>query len=316
MQGQYGRGSDVYEYRVCVADDCKDENMVLCEGLRLHNYNPIPAFTGAEVLSVCAEENVDLVLLDIGLPDIDGREVCKRLKENHKTMDIPVVFVTARGSDEDVREGFELGAVDYIAKPYNLPMVMISVGTAMRTRHLSRFLDTPPELIHDTVYTDQLTGLRNRRYLYERLEEEAAKAARYDFPLSCIMLDVDDVAGSDEDASAMLEDMLVEIAMAMRSNSRFYDILARYDGAQFAAVLPHAPQDDALQYARRIREELSAATFAEPALPSQADVSFGIVTCRNGAARSADQLLGEAMRNLLKASTQPGERLVATEVSR
>lgn len=303
-------------YRVCVADDCVDEVTILCEGLKLHNYEVVSAFSGEQALAACEEGAVDLLLLDIGLPDIDGHEVCKRLKQNPKTADIPVIFVTAKGSATDVAVGYQLGAVDYIAKPYNLPMVMVSVGMAMRTKYVSSFADRCPELLEDPVYTDQLTGLRNRRFLLERLQEEVEKAHRYNYPLSCLMLDVDDVKGEDEElGAASLDDVLVEIAMAMRSSSRNYDILARYEGPLFAAVLPHAPLKDAVSYAKKIRDEVSSITFCDPSFPTRARLNFGIVSCRNGSAKGAEQVLGEAMRNLLRASTHPNTSIVGRDLN-
>lgn len=306
----------MHSYRVCVADDCVDEVSVLCEGLKLHNYDAVASFTGQQALDRCSEGGIDLLLLDIGLPDINGFEVCKRLKQNPKTADIPIIFVTAKGSASDVSQGYDLGAVDYIAKPYNLPMVMISVGMAMRTKFMSGLLDNPSELIEDTVYTDLLTGLRNRRFLIERLQEEVEKAHRYDYPLSCLMLDVDEIRGEDEElGAASLDDLLVEIALAMRSASRNYDILARFEGPMFAAVLPHAPLKDAVSYAKKIEEEISCTTFCDPSFPTRARLNFGIVSCRNGSAQGAEQVLGEAMRNLLRASTHPKSRIFGRDLN-
>lgn len=306
----------MHSYRVCVADDCVDEVTVLCEGLKLHNYEAVAAFSGQQAIETCERGEIDLLLLDIGLPDIDGYAVCTRLKENPKTSDIPIIFVTAKGSAKDVARGFKLGAVDYIAKPYNLPMVMVSVGMAMRTRFVSGLLDSPPELLEDSVYTDQLTGLRNRRFLIERLQEEVEKAHRYDYPLSCLILDVDDIKGEDEElGSASLDDVLIEIAFAMRSASRNYDILARFEGPLFAAVLPHAPLKDAVSYARKIQGEISSTTFCDPSFPTHARLNFGIVSCRNGSAKGAEQVLGEAMRNLLRACTNPKTRIIARDLN-
>ncbi len=303
------------QYRVCVADDCADEAVLLCEGLRLNNYEAAAAATGREAINLCRRGGIDLLLLDVGLPDIDGYEVCRQIKDDPKTKDIVVIFVTAKGSPADVSRGYALGATDYIAKPYNLPIVMIRVDCAMRTRHLMDSLSGVTEYVRDTVYTDHLTGLRNRRYLLERLQEEVEKAHRYDYPVSCLIVDVDEVLPVDADmGTAPMDDLLVEIALAMRNSSRNYDILARYEGAMFAAVLPHAQLKDAISYAKKLQDEITSTTFSDPSWPTQARLSFGIVSCRNGSTRGAEHLLREAMLNLFQANTRSADHIVARDL--
>lgn len=314
VKGQWG--SNVKSWRVCVADDDYDAASVLVQGLQANNYEAVAVHTGEEALRVCTEGNVDLLLLDVGMPDVDGYDVCRRLKEGQTTRDMPVVFVTVRGSDEDVNRGYTLGAADYIVKPYNLPIVMLRIDAVMRTRQVADHIRSHPDPIFDTAYTDLLTGLRNRRYLMERLQEEVEKAHRYNHPVSCIVLEVDDVNGVEEDmGAAPLDDILVEVAMTLRNESRTYDILARYDGSIFVAVLPYSPLKEAMCYARKILNQIDSITFNDPCFPTEAKVSMGVVSCRNSRAVGADQVLGEAMKNLLKAKSKPEQRLVAVDLN-
>ncbi len=299
-----------------MADDCVDETAVLCEGLRLTDYDAVPAYSGEEALEICGRGDIDLILLDVGMPDVDGYEVCQRLKLNPKTADIAVIFVTARGTARDITKGYALGALDYIAKPYNLPMVMVSVASALRMREATGFSEPTSDSFNDTAYTDELTGLRNRRFLLERLQEEVEKAHRYDYPVSCMVVDLDAVEAVDNElGAASMDDLLVEVAMMLRNLSRNYDILARYDGGLFAAVLPHTLIEDAVSYASKIQREISATTFSDPCFPTKAELNVGIATCRNGAARGANQILGEAMRSLLQASTVADHRIVARDLN-
>lgn len=303
------------QFTVCVADDCTDENDLLCMGLRLHNYQTLAAYNGRDALDLCRNGQADIVLLDVDLPDMDGYEVCRQLKADPATADLPVIFITAHNDAENVIQGYNLGAVDFIGKPFNLPVVMIRIEAIMRTLQSRDELPPADDMI-DTAYTDQLTGLRNSRFLLERLQEEVEKAHRYDYPVSCLVLDVDEMKAVDAElGTAALDDILVEIAMAMRSSSRNYDILARYDGALFAAVLPHALIEEAIRYAQKINEEISTTTFNDPCFPTQANLRFGIVSCRNGAARGADHILGEAMRGLLKAKSYEDKHLHAKDLN-
>ena len=299
-------------YRVCVADDAVDSAEVLRQGLELNDYRAFAVNTGEEAVAICKQESIDLILLDICLPDISGYEVCKRLKEDPETRDVVVVFVTVKGSQEDIALGFQLGASDYITKPYNLPMVMIRVDAALRARETQEVLRSQSEGLLDGSYTDHLTGLRNRRFLLERLQEEVEKAHRYDFPVSCVVFDVEDISAVDDELGPVsLDDLLVEMAMSLRNYTRTYDVLARYDGTTFAAVLPHTPLDQAVGYASKILEEVDSTTFSDPSFPTMARMSCGVTCCQNGTAYGAEYVLGEAMRGLLQAKSQPDERMIA-----
>jgi len=205
---------------------------------------------------------------------------------------------------------------DYITKPYNLPMVIIRVEALIRKRFNVKCMNGIDEPLGDTSYTDELTGLRNRRYLLERLQEEVEKAHRYNFPVSCVVFDVDEVKALDDELGAVsLDDLLVELAMAMRNYSRTFDILARYDGTMFAAVLPHVDLARAVQYAEKIRSEVENTTFADPCFPSKTRLSAGIIACKNGSARGAEAVLAEAMQMLLAAQSSNGVRVRARNLS-
>lgn len=302
-------------YRVLVADDCQDEATILCEGLFLNNYQAVAVYNGTDALERSRQGDIDLILLDVSMPDITGYEVCEQLKQDPQTRDIPVIFVTAKGTTDDVKHGYSLGAVDYIAKPYNLPMVIVRVESVMRTRQMDSNSHEDREGLVDNVYTDQLTGLRNRRFMMERLQEELDKSIRYQYPVSCVVLDVEDVIAMDEEAGASsLDDLLVEIAMTMRACSRSYDILARYDGAMFVAVLSHASLQDSICYANKVQEEVSSSIFTDPSFPTQVSLSFGIVCSNNGALSTAEGMLGEAMQRLFRAKSQNGQSIHAEEV--
>ncbi|MDP7640001.1 MAG: response regulator, partial [Candidatus Hydrogenedentes bacterium] len=117
--------------KVCVVDDDIGATTVLCDGLRLNGYEAVGVYSGADALKVCAEGGIDLVLLDILMPVMDGYEVFENLNSNEATTHIPVIFVSAKDGEADVQKGLRLGAVEYITKPYNLPMVMVRVEAAL-----------------------------------------------------------------------------------------------------------------------------------------------------------------------------------------
>lgn len=299
--------------RVCVVDDNADVAAVLCEGLRRNQYAAVSAGTGEEALEVCSKESVDLVLLDVCLPDINGYEVCERLKANEATAEIPVIFCTVKGEEDDIARAYSLGATDYITKPFNLPMVMVRVNAALREKKETE--DLVNEDMPGASYTDRVTGLRTRSYLLERLQEEVLKAHRYNYPVSCVVFDVDEITAQDESRGPVpTEELLVELAMTMRNHSRSYDILARYDGTVFSSVLPHCPLEDARVYAQKIMDEVNATTFADLCYPTTVRMCVGIASCQNGSALGAEGIFGEAMQGLLQAKSRSDECIVARQL--
>ena len=303
--------------RVCVADDNRQACSVLARELRLHAYDTIEAYSGQEALTACGGGDVDLVLLDINMPDLDGFQVCEQLKQAPETSSIPVVFVTARGEPSAIERGMQLGALDYITKPYNLPMVLVRVESVLAENSLKRPVLRNYTSVLDSVYTDNVTGLRNSRYFMERLQEEADRAHRYDFPISVVVFDVIDFHQLDDSTHHLpMEDLLAEVAMGMRSHSRTYDVLSRYDDSVFAALLPHAPLSQALGYCEKIIDEFDYTTLSEPKRPTRATLTAAAVTCQRSPIRRADSIFAEAMRTLLQAQSIDGRRVVGRELPR
>ncbi len=302
-------------YRVCVADDSPEVTAMLCHSLERYNYEVVGAGNGEEALAACAEGKVDLILLDIAMPGIDGYEVCKRLKADPVTRDIEVIFVTAKDAPEDRSYGMSLGAAAYITKPFNLPMVMVHVDGALRKRAIQQHIRANPDVVAEVPHTDLLTGLRTRHYLLQRLQEEVEESHRYHFPLSCAVFDVDTISPVDAGRGTMpIDDLLVDIAIILRSNTRACDVIGRCDQTEFAVILPHTPLDSGLSFARRILDDVSTTTFATPSYPTRATLSGAVVACCNGAATGADFVFSEAMRGLLKAKSLSDGRLIARDL--
>ena len=312
--GQFG-GEMSRRITVCVTDDDAAVASSLCDGLREFGFDAIEAHSGPEAIEVCTKNDVDLILLDIAMPDMDGFEVCDALKTSPETDDIIVIFVTGKNDPEDVAKGYKMGAADYITKPFNLPMVMVRVESALTNKRVQEEKPLEHEGVLDLAYTDQLTGLKNRRFLMERLAEEADKAKRHNLPLSCLIMDVDDISPVDADSGSIsVDDLLAEVAMTLRTYTRTYDVLSRYDGTMFAVLLPHTPLSDATEYASKILNEVDATIYSDPNMPTKASMSVGIVTCGNGGPSDAEEIFGEAMRTLLKAKSMSGERIATCDL--
>jgi diguanylate cyclase (GGDEF)-like protein len=291
---------------ICVIDDETLMTDLLCEGLKAYDFEAIGINSGDKAVETCIEHDVALVLLDVTMPGMDGHQVCQALKSNPKTKHITVIFVTAKDNPADHEIGFDLGAVDYITKPFNLPMVMLRVEAALRMQHHDDPGALDMELSQNSVDTDLLTGLKNQRFLMERFQEELDKSHRYDFPVSCVILDVDTLQAKDnEKGTVKIDDLLPEIAMEIRSFTRSYDILARFDGTLFVAVLPHTDLAQATEYGTKIMRDIDATTFSDPNFPTKAAISVAITAISNGVITDANRAFGETMKTLLQAKSQP-----------
>lgn len=293
--------------RICVVDDEAALTEILCEGLQAHDFETYPSNSGDDALKVCQEQDIDLVLLDVNMPNMNGYDVCKALKSNPKTEDIAVIFVTGKGQPEDHEIGFNLGAVDYITKPFNLPMVMVRVEAALRMKPASRSADIlDSDIMSNISETDALTGLRSQRFLMDRFQEEIDRSSRFNFPVSCVIIDVDTILPRDEGKGPVdVKDLLSEIAMELRGYTRSYDVLARFEGTLFVAILPHTDMSQAMEYGTKIMKDIDATTFSDPNFPTKAAVSVAVTTLQDGVIATADRAFGETMKTLLQAKSMP-----------
>jgi len=221
--------------RVLIVDDQPANIRVMAELLQ-GEYELFFATSAAKALEVVAANDIELVLLDVVMPDMDGFETCRRLKADEKTARIPVIFVTAREETHDETRGFEAGAVDYIIKPIVPPIVRARVRT-----HLE--LKRARDLLERMASIDGLTGIANRRQLDTFLAQEWKRAAGSGSPISMAIIDVDHFKHfNDTYGHAKGDECLRTIAQALRGVARrTSDLVARYGGEEFAIVLPDTP---------------------------------------------------------------------------
>lgn len=237
--------------RILVVDDQPANIQTLYQVLK-GEYDVSMATDGSQALAQCLRRAPDLVLLDVVMPGIDGFEVCRRLKLDPATRDIPVIFVTARDSPEDETLGLEVGAVDFIAKPVSPPVVRARVRT-----HVA--LKRQTDLLRSLAFNDGLTGVANRRWFDERLQVEWLRCKRNQLPLSLILLDLDHFKPYNDCYGHQAgDDCLRAVAAAMKARlGRPADLLARYGGEEFVCLLPETP----LEGARAKADDLGRAVF-------------------------------------------------------
>ena len=297
--------------RILIVDDEKMNLKVLADLLK-DEYAPILARSGEQALQhALGDSPPDLILLDVVMPKMGGYEVIKILKNNEKTNNIPVIFVTARNSIEDEEHGLKLGAVDYITKPYSSPVVKIRVRNHLRLVHQYRLLD---QLAH----LDGLTEIPNRRRFEEVFQKEWTRSARNGTPFSLAMIDVDFFKQyNDHYGHAMGDLTLQKIAKALdRGIKRPADLIARYGGEEFVMVLPETDAAAARVVADRTLQKVADLNIPHKyskAAP-HVSVSIGLVTIYIGNNNLPQTFLKTADQNLYLAKENGRNRIVASVI--
>ena len=210
------------------------------------NYHIKVAMNGEQCLQIAqSTPQPDLILLDVEMPDMDGYEVCQRLKASPETASIPVIFVTGLQEDKDEELGLELGAVDYITKPIRPAIVAARVNTHI-TLKLQR------DELNNLAFYDQLTGLYNRHFLFDIATKKVARALRHKDDLWLMMIDIDHFKAVNDTYGHPMGDLILkEVAQRLNSENRTEDIVARFGGEEFVVILDPCSKADALKKAQQ-----------------------------------------------------------------
>ena len=243
---------------VLIVDDSSSNIKTLGEIIR-SECNIIFARRGKDALALAQKMRPDLILLDVMMPEMDGYEVCARLKQNKFTEMIPVIFVTSLDSEDDEQKGLELGAIDYIIKPFHPSIVQMRIRNHLelvRYRNKLKLLST----------TDGLTGIANRRRFDDQVHIEWDRALREREPVSFIFLDIDNFKKyNDYFGHIQGDECLRTIAQTIQQiHKRDTDIIARYGGEEFAIVLPNTDLIGAGACAKRLAEHIETLSLPHP----------------------------------------------------
>lgn len=296
--------------KILIVDD-EPINIRILYQLFNEDYQVFMATSGAQALSVCRDQRPDLVLLDVVMPTLDGFEVCRQLKSDEATSDIPVIFVTAHDDAIAETRGLDAGAVDFISKPIVPKVVRARVRT-----HLT--LKRQADQLRRFALRDGLTGLFNRRYFDERLTTEWRRARRNGTPLSLVMIDVDCFKAYNDGYGHLAgDDCLRTVSEAISGAARRGgDVAARYGGEEFACILPETPASGAATLAERIVQKVRGLGLPHAGSP------FGLVTISAGVASktprsggSEGQLLKLADEQLYRAKAGGRSRMEQAELS-
>ncbi len=268
------------------------------EGLDIYS-----AYDGKQALEMAGAIQPDLLLLDVEMPEIDGWEVCRLLKTDGRTRDIPIIFLTAEADLAQKIRGLELGAVDYVTKPCDPAELKARVRSALRTKELI-------DLLSERAMIDGLTGLRNRRYFDQRLATELSGVKRHSMPLACVIADIDHFKQfNDQYGHAVGDAVLKQTARVLMETARAEDVVCRYGGEEFVVLLPGTLLDPAMAFAERVRARLSSEILPYRGGGLQVTASFGVAA---STITGPDELVAAADRALYDAKHAGRDRVCAS----
>ncbi len=317
---------------ILIVDDNLANLRLLTDILGDLGYRVRPARNGELALMNAQAAPPDLILLDIKMPDMDGYEVCKQLKANPLTRDIPVIFISAIGQIEEKVKAFTFGGVDYITKPFQVEELLARVKTHLGMYSLQQQLSTANSRLQDSndklkaeiekriqiqailqvlATTDDLTNLLNRRHFFELAEKELTRAKRYQQHFSLLIMDLDNFKAINDKYGHLSGDRVLHlVARCIRQNSRNVDISGRYGGDEFVILLPETEPAFTQVFAERLCQIIPAELKAMEEITIPITLSIGIANYSGESDITFDNLLDRADEALYEAK-QAGRNQLA-----
>ena len=294
--------------KVLIADDdplCVEALLIL---LGTEPMELAPAFSGREALSKIADWQPDIVLLDVGLPDLSGYEVCTRVKSDPATRDTTIMFLTGMTETRDEAHGLQLGAVDYITKPVQLAILKARLKVHIELKRKTRLLETQAML-------DSLTHVPNRRFFDNVLEQEWNRCSRFGHTLSVMMIDIDFFKQYNDFYGHLEGDNCLQMVAELLQYGlkRSTDLLARFGGEEFIVLLPQSDSAEVLVMAEHLRATVEVARIEHAAAgkPGVVTISIGCCSVQPQAGHSSRELIHRADKALYQAKHQGRNKVVA-----
>ena len=241
---------------ILIVDDTKINIDILLELLG-DTYDILVSLNGTRALEIIDENHVDIILLDILMPDINGYDVCRVLKSKEKTKHIPVIFITANTDEESIENAFEVGGIDYITKPFKALELLARLRTHLNMQELLKELEDSHKDLELLASQDHMTKLYNRRYFSEISMKILELAKRNKKDLSVLMLDIDKFKNvNDTYGHHVGDDVIIALANVLKNLSRNSDVACRFGGEEFLILLPETNLEGAYAIAEKIRKHV------------------------------------------------------------
>ncbi len=295
--------------RVLIVDDAQDLHTLLRARLKHDELEFESAYEEQRAFEMACSWQPELILLDLSLPSEDGLQLLRRLKDDAKTRSIPVIVLSAHQAPRYKVAAFDMGAVDYVTKPFELIELRVRIRSALRMHQLIQMLAQRAQI-------DGMTGLWNRTFFDKRWNEEFARSQRHGHALSVALLDIDYFKSVNDNYGHPVGDLVLQtIARILRQNAvRESDLCCRYGGEEFVIVMPDTNAIEAAVVSERIRQAVAEARWARtPDL--RITCSIGVVGASGPVKLTADQWVEVSDRNLYNAKHSGRNRVVVTDLA-
>ena len=287
--------------RILIVDDIPENLKILVEIFKGEGYQVTIASEGEQAVVAATLKVPDIILLDVQMPDMNGYEVCYRLKSIGETKDIPVIFLTARADTDDVIKGFEKGAVDYVTKPFRKAELLVRVKTHLELKlsreklaNYAKELALLNEQLYRYATTDEMTGVLNRKTGLAILESGLALSVNNKTPLSLCFVDINDLKYVNDTYGHLEGDELIKtVCTVMKQVVKETDTISRLGGDEFLLVMPDCGKDAAEEVWQRIQSRFVAYNN-EAEKPYLLSASHGIVEYRWDSGLGVKDLLNAA----------------------
>lgn len=314
---------------VLIVDDTPNNLRLLSQILAEAGYHVRATASSKQALGTAISNPPDLILLDVMMPEMNGYELCRRLREEPLTKDVPILFLSAMSESDAKIKGFVCGGQDYIAKPFDPYEVVARVETHLSLRltkqklekvvsELKNVLKEKEELVKELeimAHTDGLTGVNNRSRFFSLAEHEFNGCFRYHQTLSVIMIDIDHFKRlNDTYGHAAGDFVLKETSSAIKKNLRKADVLARYGGEEFIILLPMSPIAQVQIVAERIRESVESMSIAFNCQMLTTTISLGASEMHKNDTKITD-IIERADKALYAAKNMGRNRAVCLELT-
>ncbi len=298
-------------YYILAVDDISTNLKLLRVILEPIGYSLTFAKGGHQAIDRVKTSKPDLILLDLMMPEMNGLEVCKRLKSDPEYADIPIIFLTASNEQEHIVNAFELGAVDYINKPFKTAELSARIRNHLLLKHtIDELKSTQIDLenalaeVQKLANTDPLTGVLNRRSLFDFAHQEFNRVTRYGPPFSILLMDLDNFKKVNDNYGHQVGDIaLCTVVKSIKNTIRNVDFLGRYGGEEFLAILPETYGEQALILAERIRKMVASNIIETDQGNLRLSISIGVSTY-SIKDRSLDDMILRADKGVYQAKQQ------------
>ncbi len=297
--------------KVLIAEDDGVSRKILSRTLEKWGYEVIVAEDGDCAWSVLErDDSPNLAILDWEMPGRDGVEVCRQVRQLQREAYTYILLLTARTDQEDIINGLQAGADDYITKPFNKHELEVRLRAGKRIVELQHKLIEAREVQRVMAMHDPLTKLLNRGAILERLRAELARARRSPSHVAVILGDLDNFKIVNDTYGHLAGDeVLREVSRRFKSSARSYDSVGRYGGEEFLIVVPGCPQPAAMKQAERLHEVIRSKPIRFEGLEIGTTISMGLAMYDGSVTPDEEKLVQSADEALYRAKQQGRDRI-------